>query len=318
MSVYLLTLPLVAVVAVLTGAATALRSVSRLWLRHWAEQRLAGAATAMLFLERPHQLLVAAGTGIVGTVFALGAIIGVHVGDGALATVNALLTAALLLLVVGQLIPRALAKRWPAQSLALLLPPLQLVERATAPLVALASHAVARRLPLAPAPTAQEAVEDLLREGEVEGVGAAAERAIISGVLEFGTRQVGDVMTRRADVVAVDRALPGPAAAAFVAQAQFSRVPVYEGTVDHVVGLVTSWDVIARPATPLAIVRPVAVAAPEELCQSLMRRMLHERRHLAVVQGGAGETLGIVTLEDLVEEVVGEIQDEHDEIGGDR
>jgi putative hemolysin len=317
-SVYLLTLPLVLVVAVLTGAATALRSVSRLWLRHWAERRLAGAATATLYLERPHQLLVAAGTGIVGTVFTLGALIGVHVGDGVLATVNALLTAALLLLVVGQLVPRALARRWPAQTLALLLPPLQLVERATAPLAALASRAVARRRPPSPAPTAQETVEDLLREGEVEGVGAAGERAIISGVLEFGTRRVGDVMTRRADVVAVDRALAGPHAAAFVAQAQFSRVPVYEGTIDHVVGLVTSWDVIARPAAPLATLRPVATASPEELCQSLMRRMLRDRRHFAVVQGGAGETLGIVTLEDLVEEVVGEIQDEHDEIGGER
>jgi len=317
-SVYVLMLPLVLVVAVLTGAATALRSVSRLWLRHWAERRLAGASTATLYLERPHQLLVAAGTGIVGTVFALGAIIGVHVGAGALATLNALLTATLLLLVVGQLIPRALARRWPAQTLALLLPPLQMVERLTAPLVAVASRMVARRRPLVPVPTAQETVEDLLREGEVEGVGAAAERAIISGVLEFGTRQVRDVMTRRADVVAVDRALPGPEAAAFVAQAQFSRVPVFEGTVDHIAGLVTSWDVIARPAAPLATVRPVAVAAPEELCQSLMRRMLRERRHLAVVQGPAGETLGIVTLEDLVEEVVGEIQDEHDEIGGDR
>ena len=318
MSVYLLTLPLVLVVGVLTGAATALRSVSRLWLRHWAEQRLAGAATATLYLERPHQLLVAAGTGIVGTVFALGAIIGVHVGDGVLATLNAMLTAALLLLVVGQLVPRAIARRWPAQTLAVLLPPLQVVERATAPLVAFASRLVAHRRPVAPEPTAQEAVDDLLREGEIEGVGAAGERAIISGVLEFGARRVGDVMTRRADVVAVDRALPGPQAAAVVAQAQFSRVPVYEGTVDHVVGLVTSWDVIARPATPLATLRPVAVATPEELCQSLMRRMLRERRHLAVVQGGAGETLGIVTLEDLVEEVVGEIQDEHDEVGGER
>ena len=318
MSVYLLTLPLVLVVGVLTGAATALRSVSRLWLRHWAEQRLAGAATATLYLERPHQLLVAAGTGIVGTVFALGALIGVHVGDGALATLNAMLTAALLLLVVGQLVPRAIARRWPAQTLAVLLPPLQVVERATAPLVAFASRLVAHRRPAAPEPTAQEAVDDLLREGEIEGVGAAGERAIISGVLEFGARRVGDVMTRRADVVAVDRALPGPQAAAVVAQAQFSRMPVYEGTVDHVVGLVTSWDVIARPATPLAALRPVAVATPEELCQSLMRRMLRERRHLAVVQGGAGETLGIVTLEDLVEEVVGEIQDEHDEVGGER
>jgi len=229
-----------------------------------------------------------------------------------------MLTAALLLLVDGQLVPRAIARRWPAQTLAVLLPPLQVVERATAPLVAFASRLVAHRRPVAPEPTAQEAVDDLLREGEIEGVGAAGERAIISGVLEFGTRRVRDVMTRRADVVAVDRALPGPQAAAVVAQAQFSRVPVYEGTVDHVVGLVTSWDVIARPATPLATLRPVAVATPEELCQSLMRRMLRERRHLAVVQGGAGETLGIVTLEDLVEEVVGEIQDEHDEVGGER
>ena len=318
MSVYLLTLPLVVVVGVLTGAATALRSVSRLWLRHWAEQRLAGAATATLYLERPHQLLVAAGIGIVGTVFALGAIIGVHVGDGALATLNAMLTAALLLLVVGQLVPRAIARRWPAQTLAVLLPPLRLVEQVTAPLIAFASRMVAHRRPAAPEPTAQETVDDLLREGEIEGVGAAGERAIISGVLEFGARRVGDVMTRRAEVVAVDRALPGPQAAAFVAQTQFSRVPVYEGTVDHVVGLVTSWDVIARPTAPLATLRPVAVATPEELCQSLMRRMLRDRRHLAVVQGAAGETLGIVTLEDLVEEVVGEIQDEHDEVGGER
>lgn len=318
MSVYLLTLPLVLVVGVLTGAATALRSVSRLWLRHWAEQRLAGAATATLYLERPHQLLVAAGTGIVGTVFALGAIIGVHVGDGVLATLNAMLTAALLLLVVGQLVPRAIARRWPAQTLAVLLPPLRLVERVTAPLVAFASRLVAHRRPAAPEPTPQETVDDLLREGEIEGVGAAGERAIISGVLEFGARRVGDVMTRRGDVVAVDRALAGPQAAAFVAQAQFSRVPVYEGTVDHVVGLVTSWDVIARPSAPLATLRPVAVATPEELCQSLMRRMLRDRRHLAVVQGAAGETLGIVTLEDLVEEVVGEIQDEHDEVGTER
>jgi putative hemolysin len=72
---------LIGVVGVLTTAATALRTVSRIWLRHWAEQRLAGAGTVALYLDRPQRLLIAAGTGIAGTVFALGAVLGLQQGD---------------------------------------------------------------------------------------------------------------------------------------------------------------------------------------------------------------------------------------------
>jgi len=72
--------------------------------------------------------------------------------------------------------------------------------------------------------------------------------------------------------------------------------------------------VIARPEAPLRALRAVAFAAPDEPCHVLMGRMLRERRHLAIVRGGAGETLGLVTLEDLVEEFVGEINDEHDDV----
>ena len=64
--------------------------------------------------------------------------------------------------------------------------------------------------------------------------------------------------------------------------------------------------------------RAVAVALPEEPCHALMTRMLRDRRHLAIVRGGNGETLGLVTLEDLVEEFVGDIHDEHDDVQGDR
>jgi CBS domain containing-hemolysin-like protein len=64
--------------------------------------------------------------------------------------------------------------------------------------------------------------------------------------------------------------------------------------------------------------RPVAVATPDEPCHALMTRMLRDRRHLAIVRGEQGETLGLVTLEDLVEEFVGEIQDEHDDPATDR
>lgn len=316
MSALMTTVLLVAIVGVLTGAATALRSVSRIWLRHWAEQQLAGAGTAALYIERPQRLLLAAGTGIAGTVFALGAILGLHDGDRSPALVRSLLIAVALLLVVGQLLPRAIAKRWPSESLPLLLPVLRVVEGLSSPLARLALRVVDgwRGTPLAVAPSAAESLEDLLREGEIEGVGAASERAIISGVVEFGSKRVREVMTARADIVAVERGAPADEVARVVSLSKYSRIPVFDGTLDHVDGMLTSWDVIARPEAPLRSLRAVAFAAPEEPCHALMGRMLRERRHLAIVRGGAGETLGLVTLEDLVEEFVGEINDEHDDV----
>jgi putative hemolysin len=312
---------LVAVVGVLTGAATALRSVSRIWLRHWAEQRLAGAGTAALYLERPQRLLLAAGTGIAGTVFALGAVLGLHDGDDLPALVRALVVALLLLLLLGQLVPRAIAKRWPSETLPLLLPLLRVVERLSSPLASVALRVVEgwRGTPLSAPPSAAESLEDLLREGEIEGVGAASERAIISGVVEFGAKRVREVMTPRAEVVGVERGAAPDEVARVVSQSKFSRIPVYARTIDHIAGMLTSWDVIARPEAPLRELRPVAIAVPDEPCHLLMGRMLRERRHLAIVRGPAGETLGLVTLEDLVEEFVGDIQDEHDDVApGDR
>lgn len=321
MSSLMTSLLLVAVVGVLTGAATALRSVSRIWLRHWAEQRLAGAGTAALYLERPQRLLLAAGTGIAGTVFALGAVLGLHDGDDLPALARALAVAIVLLLLVGQLLPRAIAKRWPSETLPLLLPLLRVVERLSSPLASAALRVVEgwRGTPVAATPSAAESLEDLLREGEIEGVGAASERAIISGVAEFGAKRVREVMTPRAEVVGVERGAAPDEVARVVSQSKFSRIPVYARTIDAVEGMLTSWDVIAHPEAPLRALRPVAVAVPDEPCHLLMGRMLRERRHLAIVRGPAGETLGLVTLEDLVEEFVGDIQDEHDDVAaGDR
>ncbi|WKW12302.1 CNNM domain-containing protein [Pseudogemmatithrix spongiicola] len=306
---------LVGVVGVLTTAATALRTVSRIWLRHWAEQRLAGAGTAALYLERPQRLLIAAGAGIAGTVYTLGAVLGLQQGDRGFSLAQTLVVAAAMLLVFGQLVPRAIARRWPAESLPVVLPLLRVVEGLTQPLARVAMRLVSRWAgPSAAAPeTPGDVLEDLLREGELEGVGAAEEREIISGVVEFGDTRVSAVMTARADIVAVERTARADHVAQLVAQSKYSRLPIYDGTIDHVVGMVTSWDVIARPEAPLRAPRPVAVATPDEPCHALMTRMLRDRRHLAIVRGAAGETLGLVTLEDLVEEFVGEIQDEHDD-----
>ena len=93
----------------------------------------------------------------------------------------------------------------------------------------------------------------------------------------------------------------------------YSRIPVYRGTLDEIVGMLHAFDLFKlRPGDPLPI-RPVAIAPASRSCGDLLLDMQRERRHLAVVLDEFGGTLGIATLEDLLEELVGEIFDEHDE-----
>ncbi len=300
------------VVGWLTAAATSVRSVSRIWLRHWVEQKLAGADAAELFLERPQRWLFAAGTGIAAMVFAMGAVIGLR--ESMAGAVEQVLLALILLTVIGQLMPRAIARRWAAPLVPLLMPVLRILTWLCAPLFAF-SELFARK-PAAhtgPEQDSREGLEDLLREGELEGVGEASESAIISGVVEFGEKLAVNVMTPRADILAVDRTMPAQEIARIVSTSKYSRIPVYERDLDHVVGLVHSFDVLANPAEPVAALRRVTLVRGNTPCHDLMRRMLREHVHLAIIQGANAETIGLVTLEDLVEELVGDISDEHDD-----
>ncbi len=303
-------------VAWLTAAATAVRSVSRIWLRHWVERQLNGGNAAELYVDRPQRLLLAAGTGIASAVFALGALLGLR--EEGTALIEYLLIAMLALLVVGQLIPRAIARRWSTPLVPFLMPALRVLDWSFTPLLSVAGEFVRRMHPPAantntPAEDARESLEDLLREGELEGVGEASESAIISGVVEFGEKRVGDVMTSRPEIVAVERRLPAAEIARLVAQSKYSRIPVYDGDLDHVVGIIHSFDVLVRPEAPVSTLRKVSIAGPGTACNELMKRMLRERVHLAIIRDADGMTVGLVTLEDLVEELVGEISDEHDE-----
>jgi putative hemolysin len=150
----------------------------------------------------------------------------------------------------------------------------------------------------------------------MEGVGEASESAIITGVVAFGLLKARDVMTPRSEIVAVDRALSAEGVIRLMAQSKYSRVPVYVGDLDHCVGLVHSFDVLAHPDTPLDAPRRLSQWSADTPAQEILRRMLRERVHLAIIQDATGATVGLVTLEDLVEELVGDISDEHDEPQG--
>ncbi len=302
-------------VATLTATATAVRSVSRIWLRHWVEQRLSGAPVAALYLARPQRLILAATTAVALTVFAAGTFIGTSAPPTILGRGRAILLYALALLVLGQLIPRAVGRRWPSVIIPPFLPILRIIEFLLMPLLMLVRRATgeARQEKQEEWESDADTLGELLREGELEGVGEHAEIAIIEGVVHFGEKRVWDVMTPAAEVFAVDVELPPPEKAKQIAQSGYSRVPVYRGSLDHVEGMVHAFDVLGAPDGPLPSLRPVGVTSPTTACNDLLFRMLRDRRHLTIVKREDGTTAGIVTLEDLLEELVGDIRDEHDE-----
>ena len=305
----------VGIVAWLTAAATAVRSVSRIWLRHWVEQQLSGSGAAELYLEKPQGLLLAASTGVALTVFVSGVILANSAQGSTLMLILEGLVFALVLLVAGQLIPRAVAKRWAPQLIPVLLPPLQALELVLSPALRLVrrlttDHPGAKA---EPPPTDEETLEELLREGELEGVGEAGEIAIISGVVQFGEKRVSDVMVPRAELFALPQNMPAGEMATRISQSKYSRVPLYRDSIDNIVGMVYAFDMLKNAGTEVPPLRSVAFTKSTTSCKELLSSMLRERRHLAIVRDDAGGTMGLLTLEDLLEELVGDIRDEHDE-----
>jgi putative hemolysin len=305
----------VVLVAWLTAGGMTVRSVSRIWLRHWAEQRLRGASAAMTYLERPQRLLTAASAGVSVTVVLAGLLLGAgHTGSHLRFSVAVLLYA-LALLALGQILPRAIARRWPSELVPLIMPVLRGAEFVAGPVLAL-GRAVARFVGR-PDETRdrdeRDPIQDLLREGELEGVGEREEIAIITGVVEFGEKRTRDVMTPRSEIFALPVDASPRDIALGVAQSGYSRVPLYRGTLDDVVGMVHAFDVLKAAGERPPATRPVAGASAETPCTELLTQMLRARRHLAIVRDGAGRTIGLVTLEDLLEELVGDIRDEYDE-----
>ena len=303
---------LIVIIAWLTAASIAVRAVSRIWLRHWIERRPAGFVVAERYLERPTRLLLAASAAITLTTLCVGIAFGRMVGAG-LPGVALLAALAVVLLVLGFVVPRVVARRWAPRLVPIAIPPLRLVEILLAPLVAV-TRWVEQRLQRdrPPAELERDGLQDLLREGELEGVGERDEIAIISGVVRFGEKTLREVMTPRSDVFALDESLEAGELARRIAESAYSRVPVTRNhSLDEVAGMVLAFDVL-RADGDRPDLRPVFRATPEMRCNELLFRMLRARAHLALV-AEQGRTLGIVTLEDLLEELVGDIRDEHDE-----
>ncbi len=311
------------VVALLTAGATAVRAVNRLWLRSWIERDDDEQdSTVLRFVEHPKRLLLTAGTAVALVVFMAGAGLALlNVGEPTWLLRDGTILA-LMVLTLGQLLPRAVARRWAPKlvpifvpvlrGVAVVLTPVRIAARRIARLIAqrFAPQSAARRDASDASP---EGLQELLQDGTLEGLNASEEIAIISGVVQLSAKSAGDIMTPRKDLFALDESLPHDEMSRRIAESGFSRVPVYRGSVDHPVGMLHAFDVFVVAGQARPTLRPISETTTAKPAGDLLYEMLRARRQMAIIRDAQGSVAGLITLEDLLEELVGEIRDEHDE-----
>src|SRR5712675_39093 len=163
-----------------------------------------------------------------------------------------------------------------------------------------------------------EAVDALIEAAEEEGILEESDRQLIQSVVEFGDKTVRDVMTPRPNIFAVPSTTTIEQFTSMLRDKPHSRVPIFSTSIDNIEGMVLAHDLIqlpeadARTTTVAKLLRPVLFVPETKMTSQLLREMQKDNIHMAIVIDEYGSVAGLVTLEDLVEEIVGEIRDEHE------
>lgn len=165
----------------------------------------------------------------------------------------------------------------------------------------------------------EEEILSMVEEGHEQGLIEEDEMELINNIFEFGDKKAKDIMTNRQMVIALEKNTSVKEAIDIALENQFSRYPVYEEELDNIVGLVHIKDLIAAymkspDAEVSGVMDKPMVTHPSKDVSELLHRMQLEKIHMAVVVDEYGQTDGIVTMEDIIEEIVGNIFDEHDEV----
>jgi CBS domain containing-hemolysin-like protein len=295
-----------------SAAEMAFIAANRVRLRHLAGE---GHATATRYLEdfrRPERVLSTAMMGVTiahivagsALTFALLPVLG---GLAWVVTTAALTP---VMLVLGEIIPKAVAREWATSLILRLYRPLTWASVALMPFVVLANTVVAAILRAVGGPRVDA------RQFEPGEVSVSTQEAeMIDKIFDLGDTTVREIMVPLVDVVMLPDTATAAEAIAAVRQRGFSRIPIYSQRETNVVGIVTAMDLLRRGGQVhgvIALMRQPTFVPQTKRIDDLLREMQKGRNQLAVVVDEFGGATGIVTLEDIVEQIVGEIRDEHD------
>jgi CBS domain containing-hemolysin-like protein len=313
---------LLALAAVYLGAIeAAFSALMRLSLRLIAERsgrsgHLAEYLDDPVLLFGPVRLLLglvtAAATGLLGLAFGVTTF-------RELALV--LLSMAAFIVVVELLLPLAIVARDPERVLEILLPTFRPIATALGPFSRWTAQvmSVKRTPPASPDETAEESSEvtkAYLNTGEQEGLIEGEERRLLQSIVDFGDTLVREVMTPRPDIVALPEAATIGELRALFREQEYSRFPVFRENLDNIAGFVFVKDLVAldaadgRPITSL--LRPAVIVPESKRVSELLKQFQRQQTQIAIVVDEYGGTAGLVTIEDMLEEIVGEIRDEYD------
>jgi CBS domain containing-hemolysin-like protein len=231
----------------------------------------------------------------------------------------------LVMLVATYFVPFLLYRRTKGQWLKGWLPIVKLLAWVASPLVGLVSIFQSLMLELDHGPNgethipdAAENIDALITAGEEEGILAEADSRLIQSVVAFGDKSIREVMTPRPNIVAISFDKSIEDLRQLVIHEQFSRVPVYQDSIDHIIGFIHVRDIFEldpeeRQTKPLKeLIRTIPHVPETKPGSDVLREMQHDGSHMVVVVDEYGNTAGLATMEDLVEEILGEIRDEHE------
>jgi putative hemolysin len=324
------------------AAEIALVSVRRSRIEQLVDENRPGARRVRRLLDEPGRFLAVSQLGltIIGffasayaavslTDQLTGLLSGAGMAPGTASGVSLIIVTVLLALftiVFAELVPKTLALANSERFAISLSLPIELLARALGPVIVLltgVTNWIARLFGAEVSNEAQITAEELrliVERGGEQGVLEAEEEQMINAVIELGTRRVHEVMVPRIAMVTLESDATIGDAIDTIVKDGHSRIPVYEETVDEIVGIVYAKDLLpflkagAPEPPPLRSLLRTPVLVPESMTvDDLLHELQRRKVHLAIVLDEYGGTAGLVTIEDLLEEIVGEIQDEYDE-----
>lgn len=306
---------------------TALMALSRIRIRHMVEENVPGSKLVEKLTEEPNKLLgaILIGNNVVNiAASSLATTIAVkRFGEGGVGLVTIVMT--ILVLIFGEITPKSIAKQKSEVVSLKVSKFINFVVFVFKPLVILftgISSIFIRLLggdPKASEPfITEEELKTMVDVSEEEGVLENVEKEMIFNVFEFVDAQVKDVMVQRVDVIAVDVEDSYETILSVIKKEQFSRIPVYDKTIDDIVGILYVKDLIIADQNKNEFnvsdyIREPYYTFEFKKIKELFNEMKKTRNHIAVVLDEYGGTVGLVTIEDLIEEIVGDIEDEYDD-----
>jgi magnesium and cobalt exporter, CNNM family len=306
----------------------AIVSVSRITARTYAEKGVPGGLRLEKMLEHRNQTLTSiliANTFVLLATDSIATYLFIHLGIPQ-APLWSTLATTIVLLLFGEILPKTLAVSNSARTALRLAAPLMAVTWLLQPLTALFLWLTTMIVRVFGGTQAhgpyvtEDDIKTLVNVGVEQNVLEEGERELIHSIIEFGDTIVREVMTPRPDMVAVPATAPAKRALDLVIKDGYSKLPVYEETIDNVIGVVHDRELLIALANGTiatsslrSLMRPVAHEPESKRISELLREMQRGKYSLAIVVDEYGGTAGLVTMEDLLEEIVGEIRDEHDE-----